>query len=189
MRRTHLILAAALAAAAPLAAQQHPQTREGFWIGFGLGAGSAGASCDVCSGDREVGLSGHLRAGATVSPQLLLGAETNGWYKSEGGLTQQIGAFSATLTAYPAVADGFYLKGGLGLLVYRADDNIDELTSTGLGLSAGLGYDVRVGDNFSLVPYGNVLLATGGDLKFDGADLNTDFNANLVQFGLGVMWH
>jgi hypothetical protein len=52
-----------------------------------------------------------------------------------------------------------------------------------------LGYDFRVGGNFSLSPFLNFLASSGGSLKFDGMDLDIDFNANLVQFGLGVTWH
>lgn len=32
---------------------QRPQTRKGFWIGFGFGYGSYGISCDGCPSDSE----------------------------------------------------------------------------------------------------------------------------------------
>ena len=31
------------------ASAQKPQTRKGFWIGFGFGWGSYGISCDACN--------------------------------------------------------------------------------------------------------------------------------------------
>jgi hypothetical protein len=52
-----------------LEAQGRPQTREGFWIGGGLGYGSLGIE-DLT--DREDGLSGNLTLGGTVSPRFLL---------------------------------------------------------------------------------------------------------------------
>jgi hypothetical protein len=188
MHRVALALGLALGLAGAAEAQR-PQTRQGFWIGFGLGAGSAGADCSVCTDEREIGLSGHLRAGATVSPAFLLGAETNGWVKSEGGVDQRIGALSATAYWYPSVAGGFYLKGGLGVMGYWVDDGFDELSAVGLGLQLGLGYDFRVGSNFSLTPYLNALAAGGADAKFNGIALGEDFNPNLVQFGMAVSWH
>lgn len=53
--------------------------REGFWIGFGAGYGSASvsASCDGCSGDREGSFTGFLKLGGTLNPQVLLGVESN----------------------------------------------------------------------------------------------------------------
>src|SRR5262245_9382473 len=88
-----------------------PQTREGFWIGFGLGAGSLG--CGDCN-DRTNGFSGNFKLGGTINPHFLLGAKTNGWYKSEDGVTLSYGNLSAVAYYYPSVTNGFYLKGGLG---------------------------------------------------------------------------
>lgn len=185
-----VVLLTAVALAWPLAGQTtNPHVREGFWIGFGLGAGSAGASCTICSSDRELGLSGHFRLGATVAPGILLGAETNGWVKSEGGLDQTIGSLAMTGYLYPSPEQGLFLKAGLGLMGYVADDGVDELTAVGLGLQFGIGFDVRTGRNFSLVPYANVLINSGADAKFNGFDLGGDFNTNVVQFGLGLVWH
>src|SRR5256714_11112618 len=73
---------------APAASAQHPQTRKGFWVGFGLGYGSYGISCSGCSAlGRESSFTGELKLGGTVSPHLLLGAQSIAWTKSEGGAT------------------------------------------------------------------------------------------------------
>ena len=61
------VLALALAPAAP--GQGHPQTRQGFWIGFGLGWGSLSYSCTGCSGS-EGALSGYLKLGGTLDDAL-----------------------------------------------------------------------------------------------------------------------
>ena len=185
MRNCFAMLAvSALAfAAAPAGAQgvaesggAHPHTREGFWIGFGLGAGSLG--CEDC-GDRETAFSGNFKLGGTINPHFLLGAETNGWYKSESGVTLTYGNLSAVAYYYPSVTSGFYLKGGLGVANLKADvDAFGSDSETGSGAVLGLGYDARVGRNFSLTPYVNVM---GGSFN--------DGNLNVVQFGLGFTWH
>ena len=82
MRRFMTVLLAATLAFAPSAAAQNVPLREGFWIGLGLGAGSLGFGGDVSGVDRETGLSGYLKLGATVSQHFLLGAETNGWTRA-----------------------------------------------------------------------------------------------------------
>lgn len=153
-----------------------PQTREGFWIGFGLGAGSLG--CEDC-GDRETALSGNLKLGGTINPRFLLGVETNGWYKSESGVTLTYGNLSAVGYFYPSETSGFYLKGGLGLASLELDlDGFGSGSETGSGAVLGLGYDARVGRNFSLTPYLNFMAGS-----FD------DGTANVVQLGLGFTWH
>src|SRR5438552_13519881 len=50
MRTAACIFAAAglLGVTAPAARAQYPQRREGFWIGFGLGYGTANVTCDTC---------------------------------------------------------------------------------------------------------------------------------------------
>jgi hypothetical protein len=153
-----------------------PHTREGFWFGLGLGAGSLG--CEDCE-DRETSWSGNLKLGGTINPQFLLGVETNGWYKSEDLATLTYGNLSAVAYFYPSETSGFYLKGGLGMANLRAEvDGFGSESETGGGGVAGLGYDARVARNFSLTPYVNVMAG-----RFDGGTLN------VVQFGLGFTWH
>ena len=75
--RSSAIVLVLLALGASVASAQHPQTRKGFWIGFGVGYGSYGISCSTCSGlGRESSFTGHVRLGGTMSPHLLLGAES-----------------------------------------------------------------------------------------------------------------
>src|SRR4026209_947261 len=88
-------------------AAQHPQTRKGFWIGFGFGYGSYGISCDGCSGlGREGSYTGHLRMVGTINPHLLLGGEVVAWSKSEGGSTLSAGNVTLNASYYPKPAGG-----------------------------------------------------------------------------------
>ncbi len=168
---------------------QKAQTREGFWIGFGAGAGSLGFGGDATSDDRQTGLSGNFRLGATVSPHFLIGAETNGWTDETAGITTTAGVFSAMGYYYPMVQSGLYLKGGLGFLAVSDNAEINQGKAAGMAAQFGLGYDFRVGRNVSLTPYANYIASTGAELKLDGSPSGVDINPNIFQMGLGVTWH
>jgi hypothetical protein len=172
-----------------IAAAQTPPTRSGFGISFGFGAGSAGAECNSCSSERDGGLSGYLRLGGYLRPNVFLAAQTNGWVHSEDGVDETLGFLTGVALWYPNVASGLYLKGGLGLASYVATDGTDEISAVAPAMVVGGGYDFRVGKNFSLTPFANYLRSMQGELKAN--DISTGFNlsANLFQIGLGFTWH
>ena len=189
MRMLTRISAAALLLAllgAAAARAQHPQTRQGFWIGFGFGFGSLGLSCDGCSSiDRESGVSGFLKMGGTVSDKLLLGGETNGWTKKIAGQNITAGNVSFTAYYYPTPASGLFLRGGLGFADYQEEGSD---ASTGFGVTLGLGYDIRVGTNFSLTPVANFSWGSVGDVQ-SGPGTVLGVKENVFQLGLGFTWH
>jgi hypothetical protein len=177
--RCLVVLAALAVALAPAAsAQGHPQNREGFWIGFGLGWGSLSFSCSGCSGS-EGGLSGYLKMGGTLSPKLLIGGESNGWTKSEGGATVTAANLSAAVYFYPAPAGGFFVRGGLGLATLSASSGGLTGSESGVGFVVGAGYDVRVGAKMSITPMAS----------FNWGDLGSGVKQRVVQLAVGVTWH
>ena len=177
--RCLLVLAALAVALAPAApAQGHPQTRQGFWIGFGLGYGSLSFSCSGCSGS-EGGLSGYLKLGGTLSPKLLIGGETNGWSKSQGGGTLTASNASATVYFYPSATGGLFLRGGLGFAALTASAGGSSATESGVGAVFGAGYDIRVGRNMSIVPVAN----------FNWGNIGSGVKQNVFQLAVGLTWH
>jgi hypothetical protein len=155
---------------ATTASAQQAQTRQGFWIGGGLGYGSLG--CDGC--DRLGGASGYLKLGGTLRQNILIGVETNGWTKSEFGQRLTMGNMSGAAYWYPMTTNGLFVKGGVGYSVL--DDGF--ANESGFGMIAGLGYDVRVGRNMSITPVANWFRGS-----FSGG------SANVLQLGLGVTSH
>ena len=172
---------------------QRQQKRQGFWIGAGLGYGSLARTCDACANlPGEPGLSGYLKLGATVAPQLLMGVEANGWRRNLSGTT--VTSANASLVAYVYLkpTSGFFFKGGFGASYYREDVAVkypeDTASTTGFGLTAGLGYDLRVGDNISVTPVGNFVFGSLGNLRHRGVFLPT-VQETLLQLALGVTFH
>lgn len=176
MRPLGLALALITSTSLPLAAQSNPQTRQGFFINFGFGAASLG--CDDCDDeDRLNGINFQVRAGGTLSQRLLIGGEINGFSKSENDATLTVTHFGPILQFYPSAQGGFFLKGGLGLANIEVDLGTFSVEQNGFGLTLGLGYDARVGKNFALTPYFDILAS-----NYDGGSLNQ------VAIGLGFTW-
>ncbi|HEX9631015.1 MAG TPA: hypothetical protein VGA02_01025 [Gemmatimonadales bacterium] len=162
--------------AGPLGAQGleavNRHERKGFFIGFGFGYG--GLSAEGADGT-EGGVSGMLRIGGTLSQKLLIGVETNGWTKSEGGATLSFGTLTGAVQFYPAANAGFFLSGGAGLATITLTGFDPEY---GLGVLLGLGYDARVGRNFSITPFLN-----GFASSIEGTTVSVG------QLGVGVTFH
>lgn len=170
------LLAALLATTA---SAQHAQTRQGFWIGGGMGYGSMGLSCNGCADvGREGGLSGYAKLGGSLRQNILLGVELNGWTKSEGGATVTMGNFSGAAYWYPMATQGLFIKAGAGYSNLSVDDSFGSASDGGFGWLGGVGYDIRAGRNLSITPVANWF--RGG---FDGG------SANVLQFGVGVTAH
>ena len=170
-----LLLGLAPGVAGDLAAQGHPQERDGFWIGAGLGYGSLGIE-ELPS--REDGLSGNLSLGGTISERFLLGVGTTGWTKEVDGVRFTFGTLALMARLYPDAEGGFFVNLGLGGGQVSVSYGNTTVSESGGGAILGLGYDARMGPAWSLTPYVN---AIGYSIDGDQADV--------LQFGLGVTWH
>jgi len=182
------LLALVGATAAPA---QHPQTRQGFWIGFGFGGGSGHFTCNGCSDTTLTAGTGHIKMGGTVRPNLLIGGEVNAWSKSETGETLTMGNVSAIVQYYPAPANGFFLKGGLGYATVEDNSDVDgKFTGNGFGFIFGLGFDIRVARNFSLTPIANLYYGGIGELSQGGSSTSgLGWKQSVIEIGLDFMFH
>jgi hypothetical protein len=182
------------------------QRRQGPWIGFGMGHGSAATWCpltgDCAKGDsqsgplrmREGGATAYLKLGGTLSSRVTLGAELTAW----SGLAVAIpsGRRDATLANllaaayfYPVPSAGFFLKGGVGVSSYTRHEARGS-TSRGVGLGAGIGYDVRIGSNVSLTPAANFVRGFIDDTSTSSApERPSGPRHNVLDVTLGVTVH
>lgn len=170
------------------AASAQSSYRSGFWVGAGIGNSRTDFSCGICVDDTKGELSGYLRGGYTLKPSILLGLEATRTRNEEDGINERYTGLSAVIIAYPG-SSGLYFKGGVGLLDYRATDTIDEFTARTLAVTLGVGLEVRVAANFSVLPFVNLTGTTKGDLDFNGSRVTNDANFSLLQVGLGVTMH
>jgi len=188
-----LVVGAALAAAAPARAQKQGKSegpyREGFWIGVGLGYGSATISCSECMDNSRYGAATvSLRMGGTPSRQLLVGGEVDAWSRTSSDVTETVGDVSGVVLFYPSSTGTFFIKGGVGGVVYDANTS-PKLETSGFGVSIGVGIDLYLGHRFSLTPYASYVTALSGTVKIGGSDTGYEAKPNLIVVGLAATWH
>lgn len=181
----------ALSATARDALAQRPQTRQGVNVSFGLGGGSAGIRCDGCTRGREGGNLFYLNIGGTITPRLTIGGELNGFGRTSNEEDLTIAAVMAVGHFYPRATSGFFVTTGVGLTNTLIENRLDRtsVTASGFGVEAGLGYDVRLGRNFSLSPYAQYVTSFSNQVMYSGVAAPGRINADYVHIGLGFTWH
>lgn len=190
--RTVALVVVLCAAGARLDAQSgNPNSRQGFWIGFGLGAGSVGEDCTSCSDDRINGPAGYLRMGGTLSPAVRLGGELNGWSVRYRGVDRGFGSAAFVVMWYPNRTGAFYLQGGIGGMSYTTDNGTTEVEATAGTVTLGLGFEFRVARNFSIAPYFSAVGSAPVEVTVNGQPSPTgeDIRMSLVHVGIGLAWH
>jgi hypothetical protein len=187
-------LALAVLCATPVMAQSWPQTRTGTTIGVGVGAGSARLVCDGCDSGRQTTPVAYFRVAGVMAPNLALGFEINGSgsiaREGDDDAKVRVATLAGIAQWYPVASRGLFLYGGLGLASLSFSHDLQgggetESRAIAIAYQLGAGYDVRLGRDFSLTPFGKLLGTNGG--KVEG--VGESFNANIIQVGLGFTWH
>jgi hypothetical protein len=174
--RRAAVLAAVLLVAGP-AGPAAAQGRSGFWVGGGVGVGSAEVAIDDIELDRSGVAVLHLDGGWTLSPQVLIGVRVDSLglrlTDSATGLISQKAAvvdLLGTLTFYPKADSGWFVRVGVGGTFIEDLDDEGPLDVHGRGLSmmAGLGYDIPLGRYFAVTPAVSYRFGRVDDLSLSG---------------------
>lgn len=195
-RTATLLLAAAtcLGFGAVPATAQPTSDRTGQWMALGIGTAVDRVTCSVCAGDLHTGLSGFGRFGGTLNSKVRVGVQVSAWTRMERGLGEDriretMWSLMGLLVYRPQPSDRVHFTGGLGLLGYRATEDGSALTSTTLGLTAGVGYDVWVRPDLSVAPFAQLMIAPHSTLNFNGEPAAGNARFGKLQAGLEVTWH
>lgn len=176
-------------AAQERAADGPAPTREGFYLGLGIGSGSILYWEDFVSVENNEGVAGHLALGGTLNPHWLLGGETDLWLGSRDDIDTKYGALLGTATFYPSRSGDLFLKGGLGVATYREKDDSNTLTSTGPSWIVGVGWDHPLSDKTGFVIAVNYVGGSNWRVDYNGAPTTAHLGIGLVQAEFGVIWH
>jgi len=160
----------------------------GLWYSVGLAPGWARVTCDICAGRRQTGVSAFLGVGGSSSRALRVGAELAGWRYRAGGVTQTLMSIGAAAYWYPNVARRFYLRGGAAIVMHRASDGTDVVTSSGIGPQLGVGYEYAVSRAWRIAPFAHYSVGVvGGDVKFNGGQAAGSATVSFFQVGASLM--
>jgi hypothetical protein len=169
---------------------------ESFWLGVTGAYGKARRTCDQCNPPLETWSgAGTVRAGGTMSEQLLLGAEIAMWFRSSAGIKSLVGNISMIADWFPFYGKGLNLKGGAGVSIYQYRQNGATLKGTGLGLVGGVAYDIMVGRRTAIAPVVNFRWGNPGKLKLTSGGPSTGVspasgaNFTVLEFGLGLTFY
>lgn len=187
------LLAAALLGTPGLEAQQSVKARPPrLFAGAGGGLGWFRLSCpDICVGDRSLGWTGIAQLGVQFGRLWNVGLEFNGYFDTrdneQGSIKETAHFIGPVAMWYPAEVKRFWLKGGIGLLNYEAQDpndgNDTPLTASAVGVQFGAGYDLPLTGRLFLAPYVGFIGNIGGDLEADGALVTSEPNMSHLQVG------
>jgi hypothetical protein len=179
-----LSAAGVCAGASPALAQAAPEVAgEGTWFAAGLGGGWTRVNCAICRTDRYAGPSAALRFGTTLRPGLLIGAELDGWTRTNDDVRSTLAAGSAAAYIYPDPARGLFLKAGAGLVHYSLDE--DAGTNL-LGLFLGAGYEFPITERLSVTNSIGLIASSFGSIASDAGTVAEDVSITLLQLGIAL---
>ncbi|MGH7530346.1 MAG: hypothetical protein ACREMN_08200 [Gemmatimonadales bacterium] len=194
MLRSALVGLVLSAGATAVASAQRLEERTGLWAGIGLGFGSVRGTCSVCAG-RAAGPTALVRFGGTLSRHLRVGVQGTGWLRPQAARERSLLMLSAVGTFYPWPAGGLYLAGGIGGYRYVEEDTESRLSTQGLALQVGAGFDVRITRAVSVAPFATLVVSGSGNPtrldKSNGFELPllSDMTVQYVQLGIAATLH
>jgi Outer membrane protein beta-barrel domain len=160
-------------------------SRRGFWLGLGLGAGGESNDFVAGSGYSDVFYQPtlSLKAGGTLGPHWRLGGEILAWINEEPHAVESLSSAMFVAQFYPIRTTGLYLKGGVGLGRNAVDfDDGFNVGDTGFAGLIGAGYELRVGRQVYLNPVVDLV-----GHRYDGR-AGGSYRERLINFGVGVVF-
>jgi hypothetical protein len=173
--------------AAAAAGETTPHPNGGFWISAGLGGGSASLRCDICQGNARSAPSGILAFGTRTRKGTRFGAELTAWRHGEAGVVRRVIAANAVTYLTPLHnARPLFLKLGLGMLRFAADDGDADIRTTAVGATIGVGARIPVNPRYTIDPFVSVFDGSGVHLDMRGEHVSDYAGVRLVHFGVAV---
>lgn len=170
-----------------VAVEQHAHEREGFYIGAGLGWGSAGADLTVIEKvRRHGGGTGNFRLGWALRGDIVAGFEFSGWATEfTGGAGENrrwvFTVSSAAITYFPANV-GAFVRGGIGFATSRVEETTGPDNKEVRQDHAGIGYILAAGYEFRFWPRA----ALAPQVEYAYLDINGDVTRDANYISLTI---
>jgi hypothetical protein len=132
-------------------------------------------------------MSAFAGLGGSTSRTLRIGGELAAWRERDGAVTQTLLSVGAAAYWYPSLRRRFYLRGGAALVMHRASDGTDVVTSSGIGPQLGVGYEHRASSDWLIAPFIHYAVGVfGGDVKFNGGQAAGSATVSFLQAGVSL---
>ena len=179
------------------------RVHDGFFLRLALGPSYLNSTWKGGTQDATVtgvGAGLEVSFGGTPLPGLVVGGGSFSSFVSSptisyAGQSAEEGSVSLSLFApfidwYPNETQGFHVQGAAGLayVSYDSKGGGSSVSGTGLGFMAGAGYEVWVGDQWSLGAMFRLQYATPS-IKADGMTTSLDTNSVIPALLLGATYH
>lgn len=165
----------------------------GPWLSTWLGGGLARVHCAQClMAGNDGGLTAGLGGGFGVGSRVHLAVTLDGWVRPPTG-SRTHHAFASIMTSYTPIAGrGLFVAAGGGVSRYVRRTTRDQTTLTATALSPSfkvqIGYEVRLGNEFLLVPAIAHLHSLAADEKVSGTRTGFRLRREVWQLALGIRW-
>lgn len=184
LRTVLAVVVLCAASAAPSVAQTSAGARSGTWMTAGIGGGWTRLTCSICRTDRLAGPAVSLRFGTTLRPGLLIGAEVDGWTRTEDDIRTVLTAGSAAAYIFPNPSRGLFLKAGAGLV--HLDFDGGDAGANLIGLLLGAGYEFPITDELNLTNTIGLIASSFGRVRADAGTIADDVSISLLHIGISV---
>lgn len=188
-----LALGGTLLAALATGAAAQERARNGFWADAGGGFARLRLRCTNCTGvGTAPGVTVTASVGLSVSERVLLGLEGQIWRSTESGPREEVRSLTVVGQWYPLAGRHLFVRGGTGIVQGPvvpavAATQPASVKGTGVGLSFGVGYDVRLSRRLGLAVQVASHVAALGDLDLRSTTLD-DTIAYVTRISLAVVF-
>jgi hypothetical protein len=174
----------------PLGAQGAP-LRAGNTADIGVGGGLAGVRCESCIPSDASALSGFVRVGRAITPNVIASVEWERWSLSQFDQRSRFDFVTVGAQWYLIPPTGLWMRYAIGYgrtsyMQMPFEPTIYRTERSGVAYSAGVGYDLHVSDNVVVGPFGTVSAIRKGGGTVNGRPTSYDVSSSLFQYGISV---
>jgi hypothetical protein len=164
--------------------QRQPSPRTSYTLGLSKGSGAL--TCTFCSGEAKGGVAGMLSIETPFRRAIRIGIEADWWMHSGGGASRSVLAAIPVFHFYASPSSPVFFKVGLGVGRYAISSDEEELRTTALSGVIGAGYEFRLANRNTLMPYVSWVSGTGGDMRLNGSLVTPNGGLSLLQYGVAL---
>ncbi|MGH7658442.1 MAG: hypothetical protein ACREL6_09415 [Gemmatimonadales bacterium] len=183
-----------LASMVSISRAQTAEARRGFFITGSVSVGGAREMCDGCVSPQLPGFDGlglQLGIAHSLGRSFRGGIEGTWWNGSNQGVDRRLALVSAIIGWQPFAAAGLFVNGGIGYSDYREESSTGNIQQArGIGLQAGLSYEIAIIERLRVVPFARFLRSTGTSTSLNGQPAGdiVSIRPGLFHAGVGVRW-